>query len=228
MVRCQSSKKRWLANGLVEWLVWQVKLLAGACKGGQKMIYSGMFHREPISTITNTLQELVVAMSSMLYWERADTMHLSDILQADCVKVPLDARTKEEAIYEMVDLLCDRTGIEARQQLKDTVWQREKTRTTGIGHGIAIPHGRSAHCQRLSMVVGKPSEPIEFGSVDGRPVDLIVLLVSRPEQTGPQIQALAAISRLMAEDQFRAVIKQASTSDEVYQLIVAREAAQSR
>ncbi len=71
-------------------------------------------------------------------------MRLTDILQPDCVKVPLEAETKEQTIYELVDLLCEKAGIENADNLKQAVWERETTRTTGIGHGIAIPHGKCA------------------------------------------------------------------------------------
>ena len=92
-------------------------------------------------------------------------MRLTDILKPDCVKVPLEAADKEQAIYSLVDLLCDGTGIEARQNLKDAVWQREVTRTTGIGHGVAIPHGKCSGFDSLSMAVGIPAAPLDFGSI---------------------------------------------------------------
>src|SRR5690606_991284 len=127
-------------------------------------------------------------------------MRLTDILQSDCVKVPLVAEAKETAIYELVDLLVSQTGIGGADDLKKAVWQRETTRTTGIGHGIGIPHGKSAGVDRLRMAIGKPVKPIEFRAIDGRPVDLIILLASPADQTGPHIQALAKISRLLTDE----------------------------
>lgn len=155
---------------------------------------------------------------------RKSRMRLTDILQPDCVKVPLASTHKQSAIFELVDLLADRAGIATRDQLKDAVWQRETTRTTGIGHGIAIPHGKSAGCTRLSMAVGLAGQPIEFGAIDGKPVTLIILLASPPDQTGPHIQALARISRMLTDDRFRAAIKAAPSAAEVYRLISEHEA----
>ncbi len=151
-------------------------------------------------------------------------MQLSEILQAQCVKVPLDASVKQDAIRELVDLLCDRMGIADPQELMDAVWQREQTRTTGIGHGVAIPHGKSARCQKLCMAVAKPPTPIEFGSIDGRPVDLIFLLISPLDQTGPHIQALATISRMLTDETLRAGLKRSASAQEVYDLIMSHEA----
>lgn len=150
-------------------------------------------------------------------------MRLTDILQADCVKVPLAATDKKAAIFELIDLLAEKAGVREPQQLKDAVWQREVTRTTGIGHGIAIPHGKSAGCTRLTMAIGLTAAPMEFAAVDGRPVQLIILLTSPPDQTGAHIQALAGISRMLTDDQFRAAIKTATSSKQVYDMIVKHE-----
>ena len=154
-------------------------------------------------------------------------MRVSEILQPDCVTVSLESDNKQQAIYALVDLLCDRKAIEAREELKKAIWQREQTRTTGIGHGVAIPHGKCEGCQRLSMAVALPTQPIDFGSIDGRPVDLIILLASPVDQTGPHIQALATISRMLTDETFRAAIKKASSPDEVYNLITQHETAQT-
>ena len=73
------------------------------------------------------------------------------------------------------------------------------------------------------MAVGKPAQPIDFGSTDGKPVELIVLLASPPDKTGPHIQALARISRLMLLEEFRKEIAAAGTSEDLYQIIARQE-----
>jgi 16S rRNA (cytosine967-C5)-methyltransferase len=87
--------------------------------------------------------------------------------------------------------------------LKEAVWTREQTRTTGIGHGLAIPHGKCAGLSGLAMAIGKPAEPMDFEAIDGKPVRLIVLLASPPDRTSDHIQALARVSRLMTLEAFR-------------------------
>jgi fructose-specific phosphotransferase system IIA component len=151
-------------------------------------------------------------------------MRLTDILQPGCIKVPLASTAKQDAIFELIDLLASCAKIEQAQQLKDAVWQRETARTTGIGHGIAIPHGKSPGITRLSMAIGLAAQPIEFAAIDGKPVQVIILLASPPEQTGPHIQALARNSRLLTDDRYRAAIKAAPTAEEVYRLITEQEA----
>ena len=151
-------------------------------------------------------------------------MRLTDILQPDCVKVPLEATEKQAAIFELAELLAAHTPIDDVESLKQAIWKREQTRTTGIGHGIGIPHGKTAGVDRLRMAIGRVSEPIDFGAIDGRPVDLIILLASPQDQTGPHIQALARISRMLTEEQLRHGLKTAEDAESVYQLIADHEA----
>ena len=130
-------------------------------------------------------------------------MQLADHIQADLIKVPLKATEKQEAVYELVDLLAEHNLINDSNDVKNAVWQRESTRSTGIGHGLAIPHGKTAAAPRLAIAIGIPPQPIEYDSLDNRPVRLIFLLVSPPDQTGPHIQTLAHISRLMSNTSIR-------------------------
>jgi len=151
-------------------------------------------------------------------------MHLTDILHISCLKVPLASNEKHGAIDELVDLLADQDLVSAPRQLKEAVWEREQTRTTGIGHGIAIPHGKSQGIDQLRCAIGRTKEPLEFGAIDGQPVDLILLLASPVDQTGPHIQALAKVSRMLTDDHFRAGLKQADSCEAMYDQIVQYEA----
>ena len=101
------------------------------------------------------------------------------------------------------------------------------TRTTGIGQGLAIPHGKSDSVTRLVMAIGKPATPIEFQSIDKQPVQLIVLLASPPDRTSDHIQALARISRLMTMRDFRERVYAAQDAEELYSLLESQELATS-
>lgn len=152
-------------------------------------------------------------------------MRLTDILQPECIKVPLDHADKQGVIFELVDLLAHNERVSQVEQIKQAVWRREETRTTGIGHGLAIPHGKSECCQSLVMAIGKPAQPIDFKSIDGRPVSLVILLISPADQTGPHIQALAQISRMMTDNNLRAEMMSAQTPQRVYEIIEEHEKA---
>jgi len=151
-------------------------------------------------------------------------MRLNEILNPACVKVPLVADGKRAALDELVDLLAESGVVSAVQQLKDAVWQREQTRTTGIGHGIGIPHGKTGCLEKLHMAIGLPPAPIEFGAIDGKPVGLIILLASPADQTGPHIQALAKISRMLTDDAFRVAVKKAESAEQLYDMLIEHEA----
>lgn len=151
-------------------------------------------------------------------------MQLSEILNPSCIKVPLVATDKQAALFELVDLLGDSGVVSEIQELKDAVWQREQTRTTGIGHGIGIPHGKTGCLHDLHMAIGIPSAPLDFGAIDGKPVQLIILLASPADQTGPHIQALAKISKMLTDDTFRESAKQAESAEQLFEMLVKHEA----
>lgn len=150
-------------------------------------------------------------------------MRLSDIIKPVNIRVPLAAGDKQSAIEELVGILAASGDVTDPAKVKSAVLEREATRTTGIGNGLAIPHGKSPGATTLTMAIGKPASPIDFQSIDGRPVWLIWLLASPPDQTGPHIHALARISRLMTIDKFRRELQGADTAQKVYDLIVAQE-----
>ncbi len=152
-------------------------------------------------------------------------MRLTEILKPQNIKVPLAAKTKSEAIKELVDLLAATNEVSDPAKVLEAVLDREATRTTGIGNGLAIPHGKCAGTDHLVMAIGRCDAPIDFQSIDGRPVNLIWLLSSPPDKTGPHIHALARISRLMTIDKFRQSLLAAKTAQEVYDTIVKQESA---
>ncbi len=150
-------------------------------------------------------------------------MILTQILQANCVKVPVENKDKEAVITELVDLLDANGLLLDRDIALEAVLARERTRSTGTGAGIAIPHGKCNAVKELVMAIGIAHEPIEFESVDGKPVTILILLVSPADQTGPHIQALAKISRLMLDEEFKQKLEKATSADEVYELLNNKE-----
>src|SRR5947207_14379615 len=150
-------------------------------------------------------------------------MRLTDILKANNIKIPLEAKTKTEAIGELVNLLAGSGDIKDAKKVLDAVLEREATRTTGIGNGLAIPHGKCNGTPDLVMAIGKAATPIDFQAIDGRPVTIIWMLTSPQDKTGPHIHALARISRLMTIDKFRQALLMAKTAQEMFDMIVAQE-----
>jgi len=150
-------------------------------------------------------------------------MRLTQILQRSCVKVPLESKDKQSAIVELIDLLDSNGLLLDRKAALDAVVVREQTRSTGIGSGIAIPHGKCKAVKELVMAIGVAREAIEFASIDGKPVTIVLLLVSPADQTGPHIQALARISRLMLDEVFKESLEKAASTDVAYELLSNKE-----
>lgn len=151
-------------------------------------------------------------------------MKLATLISPECIKAPLEASDKQGVIGELVDLLASLDRVADPERLKEAVWTREQTRTTGIGQGLAIPHGKDASMSEIAIAIGRPAEPMDFEAIDGKPVRLIVLLASPPDRTSEHIQALASVSRLMTVDAFRDAIYDAATPEAIFKLLEEHEA----
>jgi fructose-specific phosphotransferase system IIA component len=137
--------------------------------------------------------------------------------------VPLKSRDKQSAIAELIDLLDANKLLLDRNAALQAVLEREQIRSTGIGTRVAIPHGKCKAVNELVMALGIAHSPIDFDSIDGKPVTIIILLVSPLDKTGPHIQALATISRLMLDEQFKDRLEKAASAEEAYELLHNKE-----
>lgn len=146
-------------------------------------------------------------------------MKLSEILKPANINVALAAQTKLAAITELVALLAANGELLDQGKVLDAVLQREAKCTTGIGKGVAVPHGKCTGVDRLVVTLGRAPSPIDFQAIDGQPVTLIWLLASPPDKTGPHIAALSKISQLMINATFRDALAAAGTAAEAYELI---------
>ena len=125
-------------------------------------------------------------------------MDLGDLLTPEGVIPSLKAKSKKQALQELSQRAAELTGLQARD-LFDTLLQRERLGSTGLGRGIAIPHVKLRSLKNIVCLFARMEEPIEFDSLDNEPVDLIFLLLA-PEHAGADhLKALARISRLLRE-----------------------------
>jgi PTS system nitrogen regulatory IIA component len=125
-------------------------------------------------------------------------MELGDLISPEAIYPSLKAKTKKQALQELAHRAAGLTGLEERK-IFDTLMQREGVGSTGVGRGIAIPHGRMPALRKIVTVFVRLDEAIDFDAIDGEPVDLIFLLLA-PEHAGADhLKALARISRLLRE-----------------------------
>jgi mannitol/fructose-specific phosphotransferase system IIA component (Ntr-type) len=150
---------------------------------------------------------------------------LSELLSVDRIKIPLKAQTKDELLRELVGVCAKADGMHDDSDVLRAVRERESVLSTGIGSGVAIPHGKSAAVPALRMAAGTSGEPIEFDALDGQPVSLFFLLVGPESAAGPHIKALSRISRLVRKDEVRDRLLAARSSEEFLRALQDAEAA---
>ncbi len=130
-------------------------------------------------------------------------MTLMEILSGKSVIIGLKGQNKREILEELVNELEVGDKITDRDKVLQAVLDREDIMSTGIGHGIAIPHGKSEYATMLGGVLGIKSEGINFNALDGKKTYIFFLLVSPLNVSGPHIKALARISRVLKGEDFR-------------------------
>ena len=150
-------------------------------------------------------------------------MTLLDILSPDSTIVDLKGDTKEEIIAELVASLSASEAISDQDKVLQAVLEREKIMRTGIGDGIAIPHGKSDSVVELVAALGTQRRGVDFEALDGEPAYVFFLLVSPANVSGPHIKALARISRLLKNDDFKKKLITASSPEEIISAIRAEE-----
>ncbi len=150
-------------------------------------------------------------------------MNLLDILSPESIIVDLRGESKEEIIAELVNSLPVGDSITDRDQVLQAVLDREKIMSTGIGDGIAIPHGKSAAVTELVAAMGTQRRGVDFDALDGEPAFVFFLLVSPANVSGPHIKALARISRLLKNDEFKKKLVEANSAEAIIATIEAAE-----
>ena len=154
-------------------------------------------------------------------------MKLSQVLDESAVLLELDGHTKWEAIEVLTDKLVETAQVTSdhRDTVHAALVAREKSMSTGMEQGIAIPHTSVDQIQAAAMALGVAREGIDFESIDGKPTQLVILLVNPANQTKAHIRTLAEIARLLSSAELRSALVQAGTAGEVLQIIREAEAA---
>lgn len=150
-------------------------------------------------------------------------MELSEYISTNLTKLDLVSTTKTDAIKELVDMLDAAGYLTDANAFLNAVFEREKVGSTGIGKGIAIPHSRTAMVRNVVVAVGRSTVGVDFEAIDNRPVHLIFLIAAPVESGGLYLKALARLSRLLRYQDFRNRLMEASSVDEIVQIISSEE-----
>ena len=146
-------------------------------------------------------------------------MLLTDLLAIDRIKIPLQARSKDDILSELVQVIGNAHGIKQVKDVLRAVRDREAVLSTGIGNAVAIPHGKSPVVDDLVMAAGVTSAPVDFNSLDGEPVRLVFLLVGPETAAGAHIKALSRISRLVRREEARQQLIEAASAEEFFRAL---------
>jgi fructose-specific phosphotransferase system IIA component len=140
-------------------------------------------------------------------------------IQPASISINLKGNTKEEIITELVDLLHKNGKLLNRDEVLADVFQREKTMSTGMQHGIALPHGKSEGVKEMCVALGLKKDGIDFESIDNEPSKLFIMVVSPKKTQGPHIQFLASISAILKDDERRNHIMNAKSAEDIITFI---------
>ena len=130
-------------------------------------------------------------------------MDLMKLINPEVCRVPLESTDRAGIIRELVAHLGSIGKVDDVDAITEIVWEREMQRTTGIGEGLAVPHGRCPKLEKLVLAMWIPSQPIDFQSFDRKPVEFVVLVLSPADAITDHVQVLGAVSRLMGDRSFR-------------------------
>lgn len=150
-------------------------------------------------------------------------MRLSELLPAAQIRVPLLARTKDAAVAELLALLPLRDE-EQRRAVSDAVAARELELSTGIGRGVAIPHGKTTAVTRHTCSFGVAPDGIDYGAIDGLPCRIFFVCISNPGHAGEHVRVLSQVARVLNDRRSRDALEQAQTPDDVRRVFLDDEA----
>ena len=148
-------------------------------------------------------------------------MKLSDIMVADAIIPELKAKTRDEAIRELVEAMANAGAITGKNvgAITSSVLDREAQATTGIGKGVALPHAKIKGLKKPIGTIGRSSEGIDFAALDSRPVYSVILLLSSPDDPDEHLQAMETIFKHVQRDIFRKFLRQSETRQAIVELM---------
>jgi fructose-specific phosphotransferase system IIA component len=151
-------------------------------------------------------------------------MKISEILTEQLVVAGMKGTTKKEIIDAMIALVTKSEKVLDAEKVRTAIFEREKIMSTGVGNGFAIPHGKTDAVTDIVAAFATTAEPIDYESLDEKPVRLVFLLVGKDNLVGPHIKLLSRISRLMNKEDFRRRLLEATTAAQLIELFRQEEA----
>jgi PTS system fructose-specific IIA component len=147
-------------------------------------------------------------------------MKLTEIIEKETIQLSLAVQTKEECIARMAEQMVKAGAVTDKEAFMQTVLEREQKGTTGVGFGVAIPHGKSAGIARPALGFARLAQPIDWQSLDGEPVSMAFLIAVPAEQAGNgHLRILATIARKLMHEEFRSRLQEAGSPKDVMRVL---------
>jgi len=146
-------------------------------------------------------------------------MELSDLIGLDDVIVPMRVSSKRQLLNDLAEVASKKTGLACRE-IFDALLQRERLGSTGLGNGIAIPHGKFPELTAITGIFARLEKPIDFDAMDDQPVDLIFLLLAPDGSGAEHLKALARIARVFRDPAIVEKLRKAPAKDVAYSLLI--------
>jgi nitrogen PTS system EIIA component len=146
-------------------------------------------------------------------------MNFLDMISPHCIRVPLQSKSKKEVIEELVELLVSVKKLPHRDAIHDALIEREEVGSTGIGHGVALPHAKCAEVKEIYVACGIAPEGIDFDALDGEPVYIFFLILAPRSAPGQHLKVMSILTRFLGRASSREALLKAADSDEIYSVL---------
>ncbi len=166
-----------------------------------------------------------VAAAAVAATSECEIMNIVELLDPAAIEADLKSSTKDELLEEMTDVLLRAMPELNRDEVVAVLREREQLGSTGIGEGVAIPHGKLKSLDRLVLAFGRSRSGVDFDSMDGKPAHLFFLLLASEDSVSVHLKTLARISKLLKDAGVREMLLEADSAAEIYQIISEQEAA---
>lgn len=150
-------------------------------------------------------------------------MKIAEVLKKEFIIEQLTSRTKPDVLHELADVILGERADYNQKGTVDILLEREKLGSTGIGDGIAIPHGKLNIIDALAVSFGRSRDGIDFNAMDGKPVHLFFLLLAPENAAGQHLKMLAKLSRMLKDATFRKNLLEAASTEDLYRIIVDKD-----
>ena len=146
-------------------------------------------------------------------------MNINDILSPDCIRISDKIASKKRVLEELSELISQHDPELIKEEIFDSLIARERLGSTGISHGVAIPHGRVKTCKHSLGCFVKLTNPVDFDAIDGKPVDLVFGLLVPENSTDEHLKILSALANLFSHEAICEKLRTSSSIEDIYQLL---------